>query len=113
MNVHQKIRKSPAVLPLAGEIHAMMRGGKTQSEIARQYEVSPAAISKKLRRAGFDATRGYGGIRVVKKRDPVVTAIMEQYPAPSVTIHPDRVTRITNGAHVTMPRVTFIDGPAA
>lgn len=105
MNVHQKVRKSPAVLPEAGELNAMQRKGMTQGEIARIFGVTVSAINVKLRRAGFARIRAYGGAKI---RQPDV----DQSPSPSLTKHPDRVTRITNGASVTMPRVTFLDGPA-
>lgn len=108
MNMHQKIRKSPAVLPSAGELNAMLRTGMKHAEIALMFGTTSAAISVKLRRAGFDATRGYGGIRVSRKR-PV-----ERHMSPTPAVkHDDRVTRITpTGMRISLPRVTFIDGPA-
>ena len=107
MNMHQKVRKSPAVLPCAGELNAMQRKGMTQGEIARLFGVTVSAINVKLRRGGFARIRAYGGARVNTVKAP------EQYTSPSVSKHPDRVTRVTfSGAHVTMPRLTFLDGPA-
>lgn len=108
MNMHQKVRKSRAFLPEAGELNAMQRKGMTQTEIAQIYGVTVSAINVKLRRAGFARIRAYGGARVTN-----VSKIMEQYPAPSTVKHADRVTRITpTGMHISLPRVTFIDGPA-
>lgn len=114
MNMHQKVRKSPTILPSAGEINAMVRKGMTQTEIASIFGVTTSAINVKLRRAGFAAIRNYGGNRVTTKHPPDVCAvIMEKYPAPPTVKHTDRVTRITpTGMRISLPRVTFIDGPA-
>ena len=43
----------------------------------------------------------------------VCDVIMEKYPAPPTVKHTDRVTRVTpTGMRISLPRVTFIDGPA-
>lgn len=108
MNMHQKVRKSPTLLPSAGEINAMVRKGMTQTEIASIFGVTTSAINVKLRRAGFAPIRGYGGVRVVTKRQP------EQSASPSATNHTDRVVRVTpTGMRISLPRVTFIDGALA
>lgn len=55
-------------------------------------------------------------LRVAKVRSKGVV-VMELTPvvaSPKRPAHPDRVTRVTfSGAHVTLPRVTFLDGPAS
>lgn len=112
MNFQKRIRKSPTVLPDAGELNAMIRKGMTPTEIASIYGVAASAICVKLRRSGFAPTKEYDGIRVINKRPPDVSAIMERYPAPAEVKHADRVTRVTmSGAVVTVRRLTFLDGP--
>jgi hypothetical protein len=88
-------------LPSAAELAGMLRH-YTLAEITASLGADRKAITTKLRRHGMALGKPHSHY--------VVNAV----PAPlkkQKVIHPDRVTRITfAGAHVTMPRVAFIDG---
>lgn len=74
------------------------------ADTARRYGVTPSAICVKLRRAGTPRGETKPGRPAKFKIDrPAVTA----------GTNPETVVRITaSGARVTLPRVSFIDGPA-
>jgi hypothetical protein len=106
-------RKSPSLIPDAGDLFALMQKGMTQTEIGNLYGVTPSAICVKLRRAGFAPTREYGGNRVTRIKTPEMIALLKKHPAPSETKHSDRVTRVTpTGSRITLARVSYIDGIA-
>ena len=76
----------------------MWMAGVPSSKIAKSFKVSRNVIENMIAR----------NRHLFPKRFEVAKPAVRPV---SVAIHPDRVTRVVCGAKVTLPRVTFIDGP--
>lgn len=89
----------------------MWKEGKSPAQIGKAIGRTPDAVYTKACQLRSIFGQRHAATGQIVKSAPIKAAVVQQERRPNP--HPNRVTRITfAGATCTMPRVTFIDGPA-